>query len=185
MIRRGFAAYLVDTGRFNVTGEAGSLEEAVFILNNSKFRPICLFWIYNWGVENSLELLGYLKKKYSDNDTEAPAVLVYSIFEYPFRIQSAMHLGACRYIFKSADEEEIANALETILSGRIYLDTQLTEKLSGIPDMYAEFTTRERIILELLQKNYGNSQNSTATFPGVAYCGRLPYPNLYQNRRCK
>jgi DNA-binding NarL/FixJ family response regulator len=158
MIRRGFAAYLVETGRVNVTGEAGSLEEAVCLFEQFKVPPDLLILDIQLGMENGLELLEYLKKKYRDNNVEAPAVVVYSIFEDPFRVQSAMHLGARGYISKSADEEEIANALETIFSGRIYLDTQLREKLNGIPDIYAELTTRERIILELVQKNYSNRQ---------------------------
>jgi DNA-binding NarL/FixJ family response regulator len=97
--------------------------------------------------------LGWLKKRYK---RKAPAVLVYSIYEDPLRIQAALHQGARGYVSKSASEEEIAAALEAILNNETYLEPKLAEKITEKPNLYRALTKQERAILELIQKNFDN-----------------------------
>jgi NarL family two-component system response regulator LiaR len=149
MIRRGLAALLAATGRFFIAGEAASLAEARGLLESTE--PDLVILDIELGDDNGLDLISAVQGK-------KPAVLVYSVFEDPFRIQSALHLGARGYVSKSAGETELLAAIDTVLAGNIRLDPRLELKIAGVPDIYARFTRREREILELVQKRYDNIQ---------------------------
>jgi DNA-binding NarL/FixJ family response regulator len=158
MIRKGFRAYLTETSRFNVVGEAGSLEEAYTLFETLPCPPVLVLLDIELGEDNGLELIPWLKEKYSHRGRPAPAVLVYSVFTDPYRVQSALRMGAQGYIAKSADEGEIEAALDAVLAGESYVEKGLTEKITGLPDYYSRLTQREREILNLVQKNYNNSR---------------------------
>jgi NarL family two-component system response regulator LiaR len=154
MIRRGLAARLSATDRFCITGEAASLAEAHSLLESPETAPDLVSLDIELGDDNGLELIGAVKER----DGKKPAVLVYSVFEDPFRIQSAMHQGARGYVSKSAGETELLSAIDAVLAGQTWLDPRLELKTASAPDIYAQFTRREREILELIQKNYDNAK---------------------------
>jgi NarL family two-component system response regulator LiaR len=157
MIRRGFAAYLAGTGRFTVRGEAASLGEARTLFRSLAVPPGLVLLDIELGDENGLELIDFLKKHYGG---QKPAVLVYSIFEAPFRVQAAVNRGAAGYISKSAGEAEIGAALDAVLRGERYVEKKLAEKTREKGDVYNLLTRREREILSLVQKNYNNRRIS-------------------------
>ncbi|MDR3335704.1 MAG: response regulator transcription factor [Treponema sp.] len=163
MIRRAFNTYLSETGRFLVTGEAGSLDEARALFSTLTPIPDLVLLDIELGEENGLDLLPLLRAMESQNDKKknrvesfSPMVLVFSMFEDPFKIQTALHQGARGYVSKTADETEIASALESILNGEIYIDKRLKTKATETKDIYAGLSKRERIILDLVQKNMDN-----------------------------
>jgi NarL family two-component system response regulator LiaR len=158
MIRKGFAAYLTETSRFSVVGEASSLQEAHTLFEKLSALPALVLLDIELGGDNGLELIPWLKEKYTREHKPVPAVLVYSVFEDPFRVQSALHMGARGYISKLADEGEISAALDAVLAGKSYVDKRLVEKMTNLPDFYSRLTRREREILSLVQKNYNNSR---------------------------
>jgi NarL family two-component system response regulator LiaR len=161
MVRRGLEARLIATGRFRIAGEAASLPEARNLLTSAELPPDLIILDLELGDDNGLELIGALKKQYGASGKvpcgTIPAILVYSVFEDPFRIQSALHLGARGYVSKSAGEDELLAAVDAVLAGRIWLDPQLELKSKIVPDIYALFTKREREILALVQKRYDNA----------------------------
>ena len=152
MIRRGLAARLASSGRFSIAGEAASLEEARRLLAGPDTAPDLIILDIELGDENGLELIGGIPERGS----RKPAVLVYSVFEDPFRIQSALHLGTRGYVSKSAGEPELLAAIDAVLAGLTWLDPRLELKSAAAPDIYALFTRRECEILELVQKRYDN-----------------------------
>jgi NarL family two-component system response regulator LiaR len=158
MIRRGFADYFSQTGRFAIAGEAASLQEAYALFEKPQTPPDLILLDIELGEDNGLELIAWLKEKYAHENTPVPAVLVYSVFEDVFRVQSALRMGACGYVSKAADETEIAAALDAVLAGECYVDTRLMEKMTSLPDFYSRLTRREREILALIQKNYDNNR---------------------------
>jgi NarL family two-component system response regulator LiaR len=88
------------------------------------------------GDDDGLALIGAIKER----GGKKPAVLVYSVFEDPFRIQSALYQRALRYVSKSAGETELLAAIDTVLSGRTWLHPRLELKSAAVPDIYALFT---------------------------------------------
>ncbi|GHV55688.1 DNA-binding response regulator [Spirochaetia bacterium] len=173
MIRRGLAARLTAAGRFHIAGEAAALTEARLLLENSETAPDLIILDIELGDDNGLALIGTIKER----DGKKPAVLVYSVFEDPFRIQSAMHLGAQGYVSKSAGETELLSAIDAVLAGQTWLDPRLELKNTRAPDIYDLFTRREREILEMVQKHYDNAKiarNLTLTLRTVEnYLSRI------------
>jgi NarL family two-component system response regulator LiaR len=96
------------------------------------------------------------KKNLPSDASPRPMFLVYSMFDDPFRVQSAIHMGARGYISKTVEEPEIAKALEAILRGEVYIEEHLKFKVSQVPDVYACLTKKERLILDLIQKKFDN-----------------------------
>ncbi|GHV74414.1 DNA-binding response regulator [Spirochaetia bacterium] len=154
MIRRGLAARLAAVGCFAIAGEAASLTEAHGLLAGLEDAPDLIILDIELGDENGLELIGAVQER----EGKKPAVLVYSVFEDPFRIQSALYLGARGFVSKASGETELLAAIDTVLAGGVWLDPRLELKNSGAPDLYALFTQREREILELVQKQYDNQK---------------------------
>jgi DNA-binding NarL/FixJ family response regulator len=163
IIRRGFAAYLAETGRFSIAGEAGSLEEARKLFESLPVPPDLALLDIELGSENGLLFLDYLKER----QNQKTAVLVYSIFENPFNIQAAIHAGARGYISKSAKEEEIALALEAVFNNKTYIEPKLAMKTAEAPDLYQGLTRREREILSMVQKSYDNHRISRELNLGI------------------
>jgi NarL family two-component system response regulator LiaR len=153
MVRRGLEARLTVTGRFCITGEAAALAEARNLLAGLEEPPDLVILDLGLGDDNGLELMGTLKER----GGKMPAVLVYSVFEDPFRIQSALHLGARGYVSKSAGEAEFLAAVDAVLAGDLWLAPHLELKSAAVPDIYAMFTRREREILELVLKRFDNA----------------------------
>jgi NarL family two-component system response regulator LiaR len=160
LIRRGFASYLAETGRFSIAGEAGTLQDAYMLFKNLSAPPQLVLLDIELGNDNGLDLIDFLNKRYPrprkiKDSAPVPSVLVYSIFEDPYRVQAALHLGARGFVSKSAKEEEIVTALEAVLNNEIYVEPKL-EQTSENKDFYQSLTRQERKILALVQKNYDN-----------------------------
>jgi NarL family two-component system response regulator LiaR len=157
LIRRGFSSFLAGTGRFDITGEASSLEEAETLLTDMDGQPDLIILDISLGEENGLDFLKTLKNFFSHAgkpEGKAPAALVYSTFEDPFRVQHALALGALGYIPKSADEKELLTAIDTVLSGRRYVYRDLELKIHERPNYYNLLTSKEREILDLIKQHY-------------------------------
>jgi NarL family two-component system response regulator LiaR len=153
MVRRGLEVRLTATGRFRIAGEASALAEARKLFEALEDPPDLVILDLELGDDNGLEFIGTLKER----GGKMPAVLVYSVFEDPFRIQSALHLGARGYVSKSAGEAEFLAAVDSVLAGKIWLDPHLELKNAAAPDIYAVFTRREREILELVLQRFDNA----------------------------
>ncbi|MDR1933392.1 MAG: response regulator transcription factor [Spirochaetales bacterium] len=156
MIRKGFAACVTETRGFTVAGEAASLAGAYELFEALPAAPDVVLLDIGLGEDSGLEFLAYLKEKYPEGGR--PAVLVYSIFEDAFRVQSALRMGAMGYLSKSAGESEIGLALDALLEGKTYVESRLFRKIDATPDFFSLLTRREREILALVQKNHNNSR---------------------------
>ncbi|MDR1930285.1 MAG: response regulator transcription factor [Treponema sp.] len=153
MIRRGLEARLTAAGRFRIAGEAAALDEARRLLGALEEPPDLVILDLELGDDNGLELIGALKER----GGKMPAILIYSVFEDPFRIQAALHAGAMGYVSKSAGEAEFLAAVDAVLSGGPWLAPHLELKSAAAPDIYARFTRREREIFELVLKRLDNA----------------------------
>jgi NarL family two-component system response regulator LiaR len=159
LTRHGLSACLEDTGRLFVTGSTASLEEAQdFILEGPAKLPKIIILDILLGTENGLEFIGFLKNFCKTHGVAMPAVLVCSIFEDPFRVRTALQMGAAGYIPKSAGEEELLRAIDTILSGGKYIDPRLKLKIDRAPGIYGKFTRREGEILTRIKQNHSNQR---------------------------
>jgi NarL family two-component system response regulator LiaR len=163
LTRHGLASCLEDTGRFRIAAQAGSLEEARrFVEGPAVSLPEIIILNIMMGEENGLEFLSFLKEFCGIRKLRMPAVLVCSVFEDPFRIRTAVGLGASGYISKAASEAEFLRAIETLLAGETFIDPRLRLKINEAPDVYGKFTRREQKVLSMVKQNYTNQRIAKA-----------------------
>ena len=83
----------------------------------------------------------------------------------PYIVQ-ALKAGAAGYVLKDSAPNEIANAIQQVLSGKRYLSPQLSEKLidlfilkveAEVLDPYNSLTAREREVLQLAAEGLSNT----------------------------
>ena len=81
-----------------------------------------------------------------------------------FKIQAALKLGAAGFLSKTSGKAELLKAIDTILSGKVYISGELNIKLNENSDIYAKFTKREIDVINLLKQNKTNQQIAKALY---------------------
>jgi DNA-binding NarL/FixJ family response regulator len=87
------------------------------------------------------------------------AVLVLTSFSDVPRITGALEAGACGYLLKDVDAQEVANGIRTAARGQSPLDPRAARTLldaRSAPDPLAGLSDREREVLELLVEGLPN-----------------------------
>jgi NarL family two-component system response regulator LiaR len=156
----GLASCLEETGRFSVTCQANTLKEAECIIEESENPPSLIILDILLGEENGLDFLSFLKNFCREKHIPVPPVLVCSVLEDPFRIQTALKLGASGYIPKTGSKTELLKAIDTVLRGDIYITGEHAVKLSKSLGAYEQFTKREMEVLNLIKQNKSNREIS-------------------------
>jgi len=110
------------------------------------------------GEENGLDFLPFLENFCKKGKISKPPVLVCSVLEDPFRIQTALKMGADGYILKTGDMTELLNAIDTVLSGEKYVAEVYNIKNNKVSGKYSYFTKREIEVLDLIKQNKTNQQ---------------------------
>ena len=158
LLNAGLASCLEETGRFSVSGQAATLEQARCFIEESRELPSLIILDLLLGEENGLDFLPFLEGVCKKKKKPRPPVLVCSVLEDPFRIQTALKLGASGYVPKSGSKDDLLNAIGAVLRGELYLSGDHTEKLSGASGTYAQFTKRELEVLNLIKRNKTNQE---------------------------
>src|SRR5919205_974255 len=80
------------------------------------------------------------------------------------RVHAALDAGACGYVIKDAEPEELAAAIRAAHHGEMHLDPAVARRLMrslrkpAVPDPFAELTEREREILKLVARGRANKE---------------------------
>ena len=157
----GLASCLEETDCFRVSGQANSLGEAQRFIETLQVPSLVILDI-QLGKENGLDFLPFLKDFCQTNDIPKPLVLICSVFDDPFRIQTALKLGASGYVSKNGSKEDLLNAIDSIFRGEIYVTSEHNVRLGEMSDKYTRFTSRELEVLNLLKQNKTNKQIAEA-----------------------
>jgi len=163
----GLAACLEETGRFTISGTANSISEASRFIENSHSLPSLIILDIILGEENGLDFLPFLKKFCRGKNIPAPPVLVCSVLEDSFRIQTALKLGACGYISKTKSKTELLTAIDTVLRGEVYINDENAVKLSKTLGTYGQFTKKEMEVLNLIKQGKSNREIAKAMYISV------------------
>jgi NarL family two-component system response regulator LiaR len=147
VMRKALASWFAGTGRWLVYGAAATLDAAKALLSGpAKESEIVLLDIRletEWG----LDLIPWLKSRAKI----LPAVAVYSCFSDSAHVSAALSLGVKAYIIKKRDETELEAALETVLAGGEWIDSE-AERPAKAPDgPLSALTKREAQILSLIR----------------------------------
>jgi len=159
LINRGLASYLEETGRFSVYGQVNSLTEAKqFIQDAVSDFPSLIILDILLGEENGLDFLPFLENFCRANNIPKPPVLICSVLEDPFRIQTALKMGASGYVSKTGNISDLLNALDAILQGKRFVTDEYSIKLNESSGAYTQFTKREFEILHQVKQSKTNQQ---------------------------
>jgi len=162
LVNYGLASCLEETRRFSVIAQANSLAEARSIIKNCKSLPSLIILDILLGEENGLDFLPFLKDFCLAANIPRPPVLICSVLEDPFRIQSSLQLGASGYVPKTGDKAELLDAIDTVLEGKTYISGVYNVKLNASSGIYAQLTKRELEVLNLIKQNKTNQQIAVA-----------------------
>jgi len=158
MLNAGIVSILEKTGFFTVSGQAESLNEAMSFIKDSDTLPSLIILDLLLGEENGLDFLPMLNNYCVNKKIPRPHVLVCSAIEDSFKIQTALKLGAAGFLSKTGGQAELLKAIDTILSGKVYVSTELNVKLDENSGLYAKFTKREIDVINLIKQKKTNKQ---------------------------
>jgi len=165
MLNAGIVSILEQTGIFKVCAQAQSLKEAIDAVEKSETLPSLIILDMLLGEDNGLDFIPMLEKychnkKIEGKQNKKPPVLVCSALADSFKIQTAFNLGAAGFLSKTGGKEELLKAIDTILSGNVYISSEVDIKLKESSSVYAKFSRREMDVIDLLKANKSNKQIS-------------------------
>jgi NarL family two-component system response regulator LiaR len=148
----GIGAWLKNTGRFEITGTAGTLKEAAALMKKLNPLPAVIILDISLGAEDGLEFIPALKKICAKRKSALPGILVCSMYEDTFLIQRAIDLGARAYVPKSAELNEIIAAIDALLAGDTYINPKY--RLHKQKQNVQALTRRENEIVALIKQSF-------------------------------
>jgi len=162
MLNAGIVTILESTSLFKVCGQAESLTQAIRFIEKSETLPSLIILDLLLGEDNGLDFLPMLDNYCVGKKIPKPPVLVCSALGDSFKIQTAIKLGAAGFLSKTGGKAELLKAIDIILSGKVYISSEINVKLSESSSMYAKFTKREIDVINLLKQNKANKQIADA-----------------------
>jgi serine/threonine protein kinase/DNA-binding CsgD family transcriptional regulator len=156
VLRKALVSALDSRPEFAVLGEAGDGDEA--LEQTLELSPDVLVLDLNMPGKGGLDILPVIRQ-------QAPQVkvLVLTGREESGYIVRALRAGANGYILKSADENELIDAILNVNRGHLVLGHGVTEKivtglLSDTPKPQNEFSDLDRRVLLYIARGYDNDE---------------------------
>jgi len=146
----GIGAWLKSTGRFKITGTAGTLKEAGALMKKLDPLPAVVILDISLGEEDGLEFIPALKEICAKKKAVFPGILVCSMYEDAFLIQRAIDLGARAYVSKSAELSEIIAAIDALIAGNTYINKKFKLQKQNLQVL----TRRENEIVSLIKQSF-------------------------------
>jgi DNA-binding NarL/FixJ family response regulator len=161
VFRDGLAGLLATVPDVEITGTAGTAEQALAVLQDSA-PDIVLMDINLPGASGVEATRGVLAA------APATAVLVISMVDDDDSVFAALAAGARGYVLKGASAGEITAALRTVAAGgavfgagiasRLLATTSARQSGTARPSRHDDLTAREREVLDLLADGASNRQ---------------------------
>jgi DNA-binding NarL/FixJ family response regulator len=145
---------------YSVVGEAATIDDALKIAE--KENPHLVIMEIHLGNENGMELIPKLKSKYPEM-----TILVMSMHDERYYSERILRLGAQGYIMKIAPVNNIKDAINTVMSGKVYLSENERERIfetiigdnsrgmKSRANSMRKLSDRELQIFSLIGKGYG------------------------------
>jgi DNA-binding NarL/FixJ family response regulator len=161
MVVAGLNSLLGRLENIDVAGAVSNAFDAIPFLKKNKTDVILLD--INLPDISGIDLCKKIHKEFPEIK-----ILGISTFSERSYISRMIENGASGYLIKSASAEEIAEAIETVLKGKIYLSVSMghiAKPLSIMPsDNLPALTKREKEILQLISEGFTNNQIAEKLF---------------------
>lgn len=159
LIRGGLRTLLRARKDFVICGEAGNGIEAVKLAIEAK--PDVAIMNVNMPGINGIEATRQIRKA-----TPNTEVLIFTAESNEDIMRECLRAGAGGYLLKSASDEQIIEAIETLAQHHGYYSGSITEKLLRAGNNGSHLTAREREILRLIAQ--GRRSREIAQMLGVS-----------------
>jgi DNA-binding NarL/FixJ family response regulator len=161
MVVAGLRSLLQQMPRVEVTGSVSTAFDAIPFLNKNPTDIIMLDI-------NLPDISGMDLCKKIHRDFPEIKIIGISTFSERSYISRMIENGASGYLIKSASSEEIAEAIDTVLRGKLYLSVAMEHVLRPIsvnpPDALPALTKREKEILGHIAEGLTNNQIAEKLF---------------------
>jgi two-component system, NarL family, response regulator NreC len=148
IVRSGIRRMLTENGAFEVVAEASDGDEAIRLTR--RHTPDVVVLDIGLKAKSGLDVLPDLR-------AIGPRVVILSMQDEPAYARQAFELGAQGYVLKDAADEDLVDAIRTVLDDRIYVHPSLAARLVlRQPD--DDLSDREREILRLIALGYTNQE---------------------------
>lgn len=152
MVIEGIHSLLQNEMNIQWMGHAGNADSCMAFLQQQ--RPDVILMDINLPDKSGIELCKEVKDKY-------PAVYIIglSTFNQQSFIEKMMANGASGYVLKNATQNELMEAIETVVKGKQYLSFDAATSLRK-PDNQSNIpviTRREKEVLELIAEGHTNN----------------------------
>jgi len=124
VVRKGLKTILEENG-YNVCGEAEEGNIAVKVVADTE-PDLAIVDIELKGSVNGIELISALKTRFS-----RLSILVMSMDDGTLYAERSIQAGAKGYVTKAEASDNIINAIETVMSGKLFLSRSISEKIAG------------------------------------------------------
>ncbi len=160
LFSRGLAQLIETQADYKVIGMAKDSNEALSFLKNEK--PALIILDLNLGQEDGLDLI----KRILDINSSLK-ILVLSMHDERFYSERAIAAGAKGYIMKEEAEAQVISAINTVISGNIYLSENEKERIAhkskekitdDITHLISPLSDRQLQILTLIGKGLGTTE---------------------------
>lgn len=158
LMRAGLKLLLQKRPSLKVIGEASDGFEALRLYDN--LRPDILILDISLPRVDGIQVLTEVKLRY-----EQAKVIVLTMHEDEDYIALIMNAGASGYVPKAAVDEELYNAIDSVMDGYIYLRPKeistMLKKIQNETDSrnpYVILSPREREVLQLLVQGFSMSE---------------------------
>ncbi|MEH6469254.1 MAG: response regulator [Porticoccus sp.] len=159
LVRLGICRLLSEVSDITVVGQAASGEAAITQVR--ELKPDIVFMDIRMPGIGGLEATQRILSQ--QPETKVIVISAFNDEVYPMTLLKA---GASGYITKNADTEEIKTAIESVLSGKVYVSPRLAQMLvvNGLSNQsespLSQLSQRELQIAELITR--GNRANDVA-----------------------
>jgi len=166
LFRMGLSSLLKLIPGYSVVGEAFTAADALKIAEKEK--PHLVIMEIHLGNDNGMELIPKLKTRYPEM-----FILVMSMHDERYYSERILRLGAQGYIMKNAPVNDVKKAVNTVMSGKVYLSENERERIfealtgdnsRGMKDWgnsMRKLSDRELQVFTLLGKGYGTIEIAT------------------------
>jgi DNA-binding NarL/FixJ family response regulator len=155
LFREGLARLLGAVPGLQITGQCATVEEALSLMSKNSYDLILLD--YELGDRRGNEVVA------AAHDRRLPGrILVVTVGVTRAELRQLMNQGACGVFLKNNPPETLELAIDSVLSGQIWIDPKYTESSpEGAPrevSRRARFTERDRIVLRGVFEGLANKE---------------------------
>jgi DNA-binding NarL/FixJ family response regulator len=124
-----------------------------------KEQPDVIFMDISMPDKSGIELCKEVSEKYP-----LISVIGLSTFNQQSFIQKMMENGASGYVLKNATQEELLEAIATVMQGKNYLSFEASQTLRKTEEAHVVLTRREKEVLELIAEGMTNNEIAQKLF---------------------